>query len=110
MRLRDYDYAQAGAYFVTVCTSQRKCLLGDIVNDVMQCNAHGMMVQACWEELPRHYGHVTLDEFVVMPNHIHGIMFIADVGAGSPRHIPSNDATPGAETAPLRPTLVQIVA
>ena len=76
MRLRDYDYAQAGAYFVTVCTSQRKCLLGDIVNDVMQCNAHGMMVQACWEELPRHYGHVTLDEFVVMPNHVHGIIVI----------------------------------
>ena len=73
MRLRDYDYAQAGAYFVTVCTSQRKCLLGDIVNDVMQCNAHGMMVQACWEELPRQYGHVTLDEFVVMPNHVHAV-------------------------------------
>jgi putative transposase len=110
MRLRHYDYSQAGAYFVTVCTHRRTCLLGSVVNDVMQCNAHGHIVQACWEELPRHYGHVTLDAFVIMPNHVHGIIWIANVGAGSPRPVPSNDARAGAETAPLRQSDVQAAA
>lgn len=64
------------------------------------------MVNECWERLPDHFAKVELDAFVVMPNHVHGIVIITNVGAGSPR-----PAFEGAETAPLRqPTLGQIVA
>ena len=80
IRLKGYDYAQAGAYFVTVCTQDRVCLFGNVVDGKMRLNAVGQMVQAAWGDLPNHYPHVELDEFVIMPNHVHGIIFI--VGAG----------------------------
>lgn len=81
-RLRDYDYAQAGAYFVTICAQHRECLFGEIVDGAMVLNAAGKMVQSVWDTLPNRYTHVALDAFVVMPNHIHGILVLTDpVGA-----------------------------
>jgi REP element-mobilizing transposase RayT len=80
LRLNGYDYAQAGAYFVTICTQDRACLLGDIVDGEMQLNAAGSEVQAVWNELPRRFAHLELDAFVVMPNHIHGIIVIRGRG------------------------------
>ena len=83
IRLRDYDYAQAGAYFVTICTYRRVCLFGDMVNSCMQLNDYGQIVTAHWDDLVNHYPHVELDVFVVMPNHVHGIIALTDnVGAG----------------------------
>ena len=85
IRLQHYDYAQAGAYFVTICAQNRACLFGAISEGQMQANDHGKIVNECWNDLPDHYGQVILDEFVVMPNHVHGIIILTDntVGAGS---------------------------
>jgi REP element-mobilizing transposase RayT len=79
IRLRDYDYAQAGMYFVTVCAAQRECVFGDVVDGQMRLNEAGQMVQQVWECLSIRFSSVALDAFVVMPNHIHGI--VAIVGA-----------------------------
>ncbi len=85
IRLKGYDYSQAGAYSITVCTQYRACLFGEIVNGEMRHNDAGRMVHSVWDELPLHYSHVDLDAFVVMPNHVHGIIILTDtagVGAG----------------------------
>lgn len=83
IRLKGCDYSRAGAFFVTVCVQNRECLLGDIVDGKMMLNDAGRMVETVWDELPNHYGHVDLDSFVVMPNHVHGIIVLrGTVGAG----------------------------
>jgi REP element-mobilizing transposase RayT len=74
--LPGYDYAQAGAYFVTICAYQRMCLFGEVVNDHIQLNDTGRFVEQCWKILPRDFPHVELDVFVVMPNHLHGIILL----------------------------------
>lgn len=78
IRLKGYDYTQAGAYFVTACTHERAHLFGDVDNGMMAPNAMGMVAQRCWDAIPEHMPMVALDEFVVMPNHIHGIIVITD--------------------------------
>lgn len=81
IRLRGFDYSQPGCYFVTVCTAQKRHLLGRIVDGVMHPNDAGRMVDAIWRELPARHP-VSLDEYVIMPNHFHGIVRIeAIVGA-----------------------------
>ena len=86
IRLPGYDYAQPGAYFVTICTHRRACLFGRVVDGEMRLNDAGRIVQASWDDLPNHYPHVQLDAFVVMPNHVHGIIILTDdvvaIGAG----------------------------
>ena len=79
IRLRGYDYAQAGAYFVTICTHNRECLFGEIMDGKMVLNDAGRMVEQCWRDIPSHFPHTELDEFVIMPNHVHGIVFITDI-------------------------------
>lgn len=81
IRLRGYDYRRAGAYYVTICTKDRSMLFGDVVDRVMMPNAVGMIVQQCWDAIPDHMPMVILDAFVVMPNHVHGIIVITDVAA-----------------------------
>ncbi|EKD83365.1 MAG: hypothetical protein ACD_39C00726G0004 [uncultured bacterium] len=75
-RLQGYDYSQPGAYFTTVCASNRQNLFGEIVSDRMELNDAGFFARQCWQEIPKHFLGVTLDEFVVMPNHVHGIIVI----------------------------------
>jgi REP-associated tyrosine transposase len=86
IRLKHYDYTQSGAYFVTIVMKGRACLLGDIVDQEMRLNNIGHAVQDVWENLVDHYPQIELDAFVVMPNHVHGIIVIVDhrgdVGAG----------------------------
>jgi REP-associated tyrosine transposase len=77
-RLKGYDYAQEGAYFVTVCTQNRVCLFGHVSNGVMIGNNLGQVAQNCWDGLSQHYRNIELDAFVVMPNHVHGIIVIVD--------------------------------
>ena len=74
LRLPGYDYAQAGAYFVTVCTRNRECLFGTVVNGEMRLNAVGELVHSVWSALPTRFAMVNLDVLVLMPNHIHGII------------------------------------
>jgi putative transposase len=81
VRLRSYDYSQAGAYFITLCTHNKECLFGAVVGNCMQLNDVGCLVQDVWDSLPKHYSCVELDCFVVMPNHIHSIVVLNDVGA-----------------------------
>jgi REP element-mobilizing transposase RayT len=81
IRLKGYDYAQPGAYFVTICTQNRACLFGEVVDRQMQLNDAGRMVERWWKELNRKFAHIRTDAFVVMPNHIHGIIVIEPVGA-----------------------------
>ena len=80
IRLKEYDYSQAGAYFVTICTQNRDTLLGEISDGEMQLNTFGEIVWECWNDLPSHYPYVELDAFVIMPNHIHAIIMV-NVGA-----------------------------
>jgi len=75
-RLQGYDYAQAGAYFVTICTKNRECLLGTIVNETMHLSAAGQTVASVWNELPERFPSVGLDVFVVMPNHVHAVILV----------------------------------
>ena len=65
-----------GAYFVTICTKDRACLFGEMANGEAVMNVFGEIVRECWNGLPRHYGHVGVDAFVVMPNHVHGIVMV----------------------------------
>jgi putative transposase len=75
-RLKGYDYSKPGFYFVTGCTKNRQNLFGEINNNVMYLNDAGKMVLRCWFEIPTHYPNVKLHEFIIMPNHIHGILEI----------------------------------
>jgi putative transposase len=76
IRLKGYDYAQEGAYFVTVCTKYRACWFGNIEHGKMNTTSAGSLVRNYWETLPGRFNDVQLDVFVLMPNHIHGIVFV----------------------------------
>ena len=77
IRLRGYDYAQVGAYFVTVCTQNMEYLFGDVLRGAAALSEAGEMVRTVWEELSLHYSGIGTDAFVVMPNHIHGVVILS---------------------------------
>ena len=83
IRLHGYDYALAGAYFITACTQGRARLFGEIVEGRMRLNAAGDMVWRIWNDMPSHYPGIDIDEFIVMPDHIHAIV---DIRANEPRY------------------------
>ncbi len=76
LRLKNYDYAQSGVYFVTTCTYHRQCLFGNIVNGIMHLNECGVIVRDEWLRSAKIRNEIVLDEFIVMPNHFHGIVII----------------------------------
>ncbi|MDH5681100.1 MAG: transposase, partial [Spirochaetota bacterium] len=76
IRLKDYDYSQAGFYFVTICTKNRECVFGEVVGGEVVLSHQGQIVEECWKAIPEHYPSVRLDEFVIIPNHVHGILCI----------------------------------
>jgi putative transposase len=78
IRLKGYDYSQAGAYFITICTTNRQCLFGHISNGEMILNDAGKIAVDAWMQTPDIRSNVQLDAFVVMPNHIHGIIIITN--------------------------------
>ena len=125
IRLKNYDYASEGAYYVTVVTQGRECLFGEIVNAKMYLSNYGEIVQKWWDNIPHHFPNVETGAFVIMPNHIHGIVFVTEERRGevvSPHDQPndsnqkntmqtSETDNQGGEIPPLRrPTLGQIVA
>jgi putative transposase len=75
-RLREYDYRQSGAYAVTICVHERRLALGRIEDGTVRLHPFGRIAQERWLAIPQHHPIVVLDEFIVMPNHIHGILFI----------------------------------
>jgi len=82
IRLKGYDYTQAGAYFITICTHGRECLFGEVVDGEMRLNDAGRMIESVWNEMPAFYPGVNTDGFVVMPNHVHGIVVLVGATAG----------------------------
>ncbi len=94
LRLKGYDYSTGGAYLVTICTHGRICLFGDVTDAEIHLNDIGCMVASEWERLPGRFPAIDLDAFIVMPNHIHGIIVITEaispgpVGAGDPAGAP----------------------
>lgn len=118
IRLKGYDYSSEGAYYVTIVAQGRECLFGEIVDGEVILNEYGKIIQKWWNEIPIHFPNVELGAFVIMPNHVHGIIFIFEERRGevlSPRENPNNNNLnandQGGETPPLRkPTLGQIVA
>ena len=80
IRARGYDYSEPGAYFVTICVNQHKCLFGEIRNGVIGLNEAGCMILQWWNELPNKFSTAQTDESIVMPNHFHGVIVIT-VGA-----------------------------
>src|SRR5688500_14128044 len=82
VRLRDFDYSQPGAYYVTLCTANRMNLFGNAEGDHVKLNAVGRVIDGCWNWLAEQYAYVVLDEYVVMPNHLHGIIVLKGEGNG----------------------------
>ncbi len=78
IRLKDYDYTQPGAYFVTICTHRWVTMFGDIINGKIRLTTMGLVVEEEWQRTARMRPYVKLDEFVIMPNHVHGIVMIMD--------------------------------
>ena len=83
VRLKGYDYAQAGAYFITIVAQERQCLFGQVLGGEMQLNEAGRMLERWWAELAKKYPRVIPDAHLVMPNHFHGIIIIPDEPVGA---------------------------
>jgi len=77
-RLRDYDYSEFGYYFVTICVKDRELCFGDVVGGNMILNKFGRIADQCWREIPNHFNNTEFDKYVIMPNHMHGIVVIND--------------------------------
>jgi hypothetical protein len=90
VRLHGYDYAREGAYFMTVCTQGKACLFGEVVGGAMRLNEAGRMVEEWWNEVRCKFPDREIDEYVVMPNHFHGIVIVgADLCVRPDVHAPS---------------------
>lgn len=100
IRLRDYDYSQPGYYYVTLCIHDwKQKLFGEIIDWKMIENQLAGIVRICWNDLPTHYTHIQLDEFIIMPNHVHGIIHIRDsLGTGVCVGARSSRPTSGSNT------------
>ncbi len=108
-RYREYDYTSAGAYFVTICVRYGHCLLGDVRDGQMVLNSAGEAVLTCWNELLERFPTIGLDEFQVMPNHAHGVVWLQvdpvdTVGALLAAPSGVLDAPGAASNAPTDPT------
>jgi putative transposase len=131
IRLKGYDYASPGAYFVTICVQGGECLLGEVVNGAMRLNRFGRVADGLWDAVPPHFARgdaqtIAVDAHVTMPNHVHAIITIHELPSSVPNSPPGDDGgatdsgttgrdTQGGETPPLRstvgrPALGQIVA
>ena len=86
IRLKNWDYSSPGYYFVTICTKDHQHFFGVVVDNKMQLSQIGKIAENCWQEIPHHFQHVKLDEFIFMPNHVHGILILTDThkGVGTP--------------------------
>jgi putative transposase len=89
LRLSRYNYAWQGAYFITVCTGNKINLFGHIIKGTMKLNSFGLIVEKVWKEIPMHYPGVNNEVFIVMPNHIHGIIAIHDVERAGSKPAPT---------------------
>jgi putative transposase len=103
IRLKGYDYSRAGAYFITICVQNRQCLCGEISDGKMVLNHAGDMIQTVWDQIPSHYTGIEIDEFVVMPNHIHGIIIVGATPRGCPVSTPRGCPVSTPRGCPVEP-------
>ncbi|TAL67119.1 MAG: hypothetical protein EPN82_16235 [Bacteroidetes bacterium] len=90
-RLFDYDYSNEGLYYVTLCTKERIEWFGKINNYKILLDDYGVIVKNFWEDIPKHYNNVLIDEYVIIPNHIHGIIIINKNNVGTEHcSVPNN--------------------
>ncbi|OQY88002.1 MAG: hypothetical protein B6D38_10980 [Anaerolineae bacterium UTCFX1] len=115
IRLKGYDYSSEGAYYVTIVAQGRECLFGEIVDGELKLNEAGEMVVRWWNELPNKFPNIVLGEFVVMPNHFHGIIFIMENVGADLRVCPDGEEkgehvdSPKHADSPQRSTLSQMI-
>lgn len=95
IRLRGYNCARPGAYFLTLITENRANLFGEIVRGQMRLSAAGEVVWRCWHDIPKHFPHAVLDAFQVMPNHVHGVLVFSRPGRSSPRTLQAGERPRG---------------
>ena len=81
--MKEYDYSHPGAYFITICTQNKECLLGEITNGKMELNIAGQIIKKWWLELPHKFPNIKNDEHIIMPNHFHGIITIVETNVGA---------------------------
>ena len=110
IRLRDYDYSQAGAYFVTICTYNKVCLFGKVVDGEMQLNECGRVVEEEWVKTAEIRKNVELNEFIIMPNHIHGIIVINESNVGATCRSPKGEGTSPLPKGPGSASLGAIIS
>jgi putative transposase len=114
IRLPGYDYSEEGWYFVTVCVQNRLCLLGDITENRMQLYEAGLMIEVWWRKLGGKFPNVQTDEYVVMPNHFHGIVSVGAAPCGRPdADVPKNEGVVPQESGQphgVAPTIGDIVS
>jgi REP element-mobilizing transposase RayT len=78
--LQEYDYSEPGGYFVTLCTREKVRIFGEVVEDEVQLSPIGVIAKQCWDEIPKHFPNTQLDEYVIIPNHLYGIIILNDHG------------------------------
>ncbi|MFZ1977012.1 MAG: transposase [Bacteroidota bacterium] len=106
IRLKEYSYSSPGAYFITICTHEKKCLFGEIMQEEMQLNKIGKIVQEEWYKTKDIRPEVELDSFVIMPNHIHGIIVLIEC-RGTLQRAPTKEQF-GKPTSNSIPTIVRL--
>ena len=89
--LKEYDYSHPGAYFITICTQNKECLLGEITNGKMELNIAGQIIKKWWLELPHKFPNIKNDEHIIMPNHFHGIITIVETNVGADLRVCPNN-------------------
>ena len=106
LRLEEYDYSSEGCYFLTICTAGKEKLFGEIVEEKMALSRYGYVAQRYWKFIPGHFPNTALDSFIIMPNHIHGLIWIKTPDStldDKPRAPCRGEALPRPDGAPPRP-------
>jgi len=102
IRLKNYDYSQSGAYFITICTKQKQCIFGDIKNGQMRFNALGAIADKYWQEIPQHFPNIALDVYTIMPNHLHEILWIIESSENGNKNRKFGDIVVGSISSVVR--------
>ncbi len=105
-RLQEFNYSHVGFYFVTLCIKNREYLFGEIINEKMVLNSFGIIAKQCWRDIPKHFKAVKIEAFIMMPNHIHGIIKIGDPYGFKIRK-GRRSASPTDRTKMLLPKIIQ---
>ncbi|MES2204624.1 MAG: transposase [Pseudomonadota bacterium] len=109
IRLKNYNYSQNGAYFITICIQKRACLFGHIINNVMIFNEAGKMINEQWRNLAIRFNEILLDEYIIMPNHFHGIVIIREQSKDQFLHHAHANRATGEIRSPYNTTLSAII-